>query len=105
MSSKKLSTPEDLNSYGANKAFIRIFKYAPLKQHDHLICVHGDRGQGTTGEVAHLKISEATYNAITERYPIAERESNLFRSEFFGVAEVLGLVQAEVVAPAEEAAV
>ncbi|SNC62319.1 hypothetical protein SAMN06265337_0646 [Hymenobacter gelipurpurascens] len=104
MSSKKLSTSEDLNSYGANKAYIRIFKYAPLNQYDHLICVHGDRGQGTTGEVAHLKISEATYNAIAELYPIAERESNLFRSEFFEVAQVLALVHAEALAPAEEEA-
>jgi hypothetical protein len=99
MSSKKLSTPEDLTSYGANKAFIRIFKYAPLKQYDHLICVHGDRGQGTTGEVAHLKISEETYNAIAELYPIAERESNLYRSEFFDVSKVLPIAQSWSVNP------
>jgi hypothetical protein len=94
MSSKKLSQSADLNAYAANKAYIRIFKYSPLKQFDHLICVEGDRGQGAKGEVAHLKISEAAYNAIAKQYPIAERESFLFRSDFFVVADVLELVVA-----------
>ncbi|MDF7810932.1 hypothetical protein [Hymenobacter sp. YC55] len=88
MSSKKLSDPIELDAYREHQAFIRIFKYKPLNQFDHLLCIHGDRGQGTRGEVAHLKISETTYEAIASRFPIAERESNLFRSEFFTVEEV-----------------
>lgn len=88
MSSKKLSDQTELEAYRGHQAFIRIFKYKPLNQFDHLLCVHGDRGQGTKGEVAHLKISEAAYEAIALRFPIAERESNLFRSEFFTVEEV-----------------
>lgn len=88
MSSKKLSTPDELGPYRASKAYIRIFKYTPLNQFDHLLCIHGDRGQGTTGEVAHLKISESAYEAIAKRFPIAERESNLYRSEYFPVEEV-----------------
>lgn len=103
MSSKKLSTPDDLNAYRHNKAYIRIFKYKPLNQYDHLICVDGDRGQGTTGEVAYLVISEASYQAIAERYPIAEREAGLNRSELFEVGGVLDLVQVEAPAAAAEA--
>ncbi|UOQ69237.1 hypothetical protein MUN86_27680 (plasmid) [Hymenobacter volaticus] len=38
--------------------------------------------------MAHLKISESAYQTIAERFPIAEREVNLFRSEFFVVAAV-----------------
>ncbi|WP_045689057.1 hypothetical protein [Hymenobacter sp. AT01-02] len=95
MSSKKQSTPDELNAYGVYKAYIRIFKYSPLKQFDHLICVHGDRGQGTTGEVAHLTVSEEAYNAIAERYPVDLREAGLARSDFFQVSDVLGLVQPE----------
>ncbi|MBO3272962.1 hypothetical protein [Hymenobacter defluvii] len=89
MSSKKLSGPTELAPYQGNKAYIRIFKYTPLNQFDHLLCIHGDRGQGTTGEVAHLKISRRAYNAIAQRFPVAERESNLFRSEYFTTGEVL----------------
>lgn len=89
MSSKKLSTPDELGPYRANKAYIRIFKYIPLNQFDHLLCIHGDRGQGTTGEVAHLKISKEAYEAIALLFPIAERELNLFRSAFFPVEEVI----------------
>ncbi|UOG77619.1 hypothetical protein MTX78_24975 (plasmid) [Hymenobacter tibetensis] len=92
ISAKKLSLPDNLTAYGTNKAYIRIFKYTPLKQFDHLICINGDRRQGTTGEVAHLKISEKVYNAIAERYPIAQREAGLKRSELFVVADVLELV-------------
>lgn len=101
MSSKKLSTPAELGAYQTHQAYIRIFKYKPLNQYDHLLCVHGDRGQGTTGEVAHLKISEVTYQAIAQRFPIAEREANLFRSEFFAVSQVVPELQQEVAAEAE----
>lgn len=88
MSSKKLATPDELGPYRANKAYIRTFKYTPLNQFDRLLCIFGDRGQGTTGEVAYLKISESAYEAIARRFPIAEREANLFRSDFFPVEEV-----------------
>lgn len=101
MSSKKLSTPSELGPYQNHQAYIRIFKYKPLNQYDHLLCIHGDRGQGTTGEVAHLKISEGAYEAIALRFPIAERESNLFRSDFFAVAAVLPELQQEVPAEGE----
>jgi hypothetical protein len=98
MSSKKLSIPTDLVAYTDHKAYIRIFKYKPLNQYDHLLCVHGDRGQGTSGEIAHLKIAESAYEAIAEHFPIAERESHLFRSDFFMVADVFSLVQQEAIA-------
>lgn len=105
MSSKKLSTPDELGSYRAHKAYIRTFKYTPLNQFDRLLCIFGDRGQGTTGEVAYLKISESAYEAIARRFPIAEREANLFRSDFFPVTEVSSeLIQeasAEAVPPTE----
>ena len=58
MSSKKLTQSADLNAYSAKKAYIRIFKYSPLNQFDHLICVHGDRGQGTSGEVEVVGLGE-----------------------------------------------
>ncbi|WP_426491082.1 hypothetical protein [Hymenobacter sp. 102] len=102
MSSKKLSTPDDLNAYASNRAFIRIFKYKPLNQYDHLICIDGDRGQGTTGEVAYLIISEAAYNAIAELHPIAQREAGLNRSELFEVGSIIDLVKALTPAPATE---
>lgn len=89
MSSKKLSDSTELIAYRGHKAHIRIFKYTPLNQLDHLLCIHGDRGQGTTGEVAHLKISKEAYEAIALLFPIAERELNLFRSAFFPVEEVI----------------
>ena len=95
MSSKKLSVAPELAPYQAHQAYIRLFKYKPLQQFDYLLCIHGDRGQNTRGEVAHLKICEAAYQAIAARFPVAELEANLFRSEFFVVAEVaLGLAQA-----------
>jgi hypothetical protein len=99
MSSKKLSLAADLAAYTEHQAYIRIFQYRPLNQYDHLVCVHGDRGQGTSGEVAHLKIAKSAYEAIAKRYPIAERESHLFRSDFFVVADVYALVQQGESAP------
>lgn len=102
VSSKKLNTPEELNAYTSHKAFIRIFKYKPLNQYDHLICVHGDRGQGALGEIAYLIITEDSYNDIAQRYPIAQREAGLFRSDFFEVGEVLELVKVEAPIPAVE---
>jgi hypothetical protein len=88
MSSKKLAAPTELEAYREHRAYIRIFKYKLLNQYDHLLCIHGDRGQGTAGEVAHLTIAESAYEAIALRFPIEERESNLFRSEFFVVEQV-----------------
>ena len=88
MSSKKLTDPTQLDAYREHRAYIRIFKYTPLNQYDHLLCIHGDRGQGTAGEVAHLKIAESAYQAIALRFPIEERELNLHRSDFFTVEQV-----------------
>ncbi|MBO3272145.1 hypothetical protein [Hymenobacter defluvii] len=87
MSSKKLATAADLEYYRGHQAYIRTFKYTPLNQFDHLLCIHGDRGQGTTGEVAYLTISAAAYEAIAARFPIEDWELSLFRSEFFPVGK------------------
>lgn len=102
MSPKKLTTAADLNYYRGHQAYIRTFKYTPLNQFDHLLCIHGDWGQGTTGEVAYFILSAAAYDAIAARFPVEERELGLHRSDFFAVGEVLALVQLESPAPASE---
>ncbi|SNC77641.1 hypothetical protein SAMN06265337_4240 [Hymenobacter gelipurpurascens] len=93
MSPKKLSSPADLPAYADHQAFIRVFQYKPLNQFDQLICVHGDRGQGTRCEMAHLKISVSAYEAIAEHFLLAERESNLIRSNYLFFGQVPSLVQ------------
>jgi hypothetical protein len=105
MPSIPLKHPSDLQCFATaeNTAHLTVFFNTPAKANEHLAVVFGTNSFGGIGELAHLRLPEAVFQAVVEAYPLSTA-IGLTRSPDIDVAQLQGLLTVHWPVEPEESA-